>query len=114
VIETPADTVLGLAYLPDNKQILSSGSDGVARLWKLPEGEAKAEAVRAFAGQKGPILALALDPSGVKLITGSADKTIKIFEVASGKDLLTLEGHGDAVKALAVTKGRPEGRLRLA
>ena len=103
-IETPSDTVLGLAYLPDHQQILSGGSDGVARLWKLPVGEAKAELVRAFGGQKGPILALALDPGGSKLVTGSADRSIKVFEVATGKDLLTLEGHADAVKALAITK----------
>ncbi len=40
----------------------------------------------------------------MKVVTGSADKSIKVFEVATGKDLLTLEGHGDAVRAVAVTK----------
>ena len=35
-IETPADAVLGLAYLPNNQQLVSAGSDGLARLWQLP------------------------------------------------------------------------------
>ena len=39
VIETPADTVLGLAYLPNNQQLVSAGSDGLARLWQLPVAE---------------------------------------------------------------------------
>ena len=57
-----------------------------------------------FAGQKGPILALAVDQGGAKVVTGSADKTAKVFEVATGKELLTLQGHGDAVKAVVVTR----------
>ena len=85
---------------------------------EAPGGDAKAEPVRTFAGQKGPILAVALDPGGGKLVTGSADKTAKVFEVGTGKDLLTLEGHGDAVRAVAVTRrtarrsspARPTGR----
>src|SRR5439155_1138867 len=35
-IETPAATVLGLAYLPRNQRLVSAGSDGLARLWQLP------------------------------------------------------------------------------
>ena len=41
-ITQPADTVLGLAYLPDSKGLLSAGSDGLVRLWTLPIAETKA------------------------------------------------------------------------
>ena len=36
----PAEAVLGLAYLPNNQQLVSAGSDGLARLWQLPVGRA--------------------------------------------------------------------------
>ena len=36
VIETPADAVLGLAYVPEKPMLVSAGSDGIARLWQLP------------------------------------------------------------------------------
>ena len=36
VIETPADTVLGLSYLPNNLQFVSAGSDGLARCCSCP------------------------------------------------------------------------------
>src|SRR5262249_1339849 len=35
-IVTPGEGVLGLAFLPSNQQIVSAGSDGLARLWQLP------------------------------------------------------------------------------
>jgi WD40 repeat protein len=36
LIETPADAVLGLAYVPGKPMLVSAGSDGIARLWQLP------------------------------------------------------------------------------
>jgi WD40 repeat protein len=36
VIECPSPAVQGLGYLPNNQQLVSAGSDGIARLWQLP------------------------------------------------------------------------------
>ena len=35
-IHTPGESVTAMAYLPNNQQIVSAGSDGLARLWQLP------------------------------------------------------------------------------
>ena len=35
-IESPGEGVLALAYLPNNQQLASAGSDGLGRLWQLP------------------------------------------------------------------------------
>ena len=78
-IETPADAVLGLAYLPSNQQLVSAGSDGLARLWQLP-----VVAPRRFE-TKGPVTAFALSRDGTKLATGGADKVVRIWNPADGK-----------------------------
>ena len=45
-----------------------------------------------------------MSPSGRQMISCSNDKTIKIWDVASGKEMLTLVGHKEPVKSLAIDR----------
>jgi WD40 repeat protein len=45
---------------------------------------------------------------GKLLVTGSADKTTRIWEAASGKEKYILEGHTDCIFAVAIS---PDGKL---
>jgi WD40 repeat protein len=47
------------------------------------------------------VISVAYSPDGELLATGSADKTVKLWEPATGKLLATLEGHTDGVAGLA-------------
>src|SRR6476660_174321 len=76
VIETPAESVLGLAYLPDNKQLVSGGPDGVARLWALPLVDPRT------IDAKGEVKAFAITPDSTKIATGGGDKMIRIWNPA--------------------------------
>ena len=49
--------------------------------------------LKALRGHTGPILAVAYSPDGQRIVTGSADHTAKVWDAASGKELLTLRGH---------------------
>jgi WD40 repeat protein len=61
----------------------------------------------ALEGHSRPISALAALPNG-KLASGSWDKTVRVWDVASGACLLTLAGHAAYVIDLAVL---PDGKL---
>ena len=43
------------------------------------------------------VLTCAITPDGLKVVSGSADKTLKVWDIESGNELLTLKGHTLAV-----------------
>lgn len=74
----------------------------------LPPG---VKLLHTFEGHVGAITSLAFDPHGEILASGSKDRTVKLWEVKSGKLLRSLTGHGLAVTSvafwlLAVASGR--------
>src|SRR5206468_1889305 len=95
VIETPADTVLGLAYHPNNQQVVSAGSDGLARLWQLPLVEPR------VIDANGPLKVFALSPDGSKVATGGEDKVVRIWNPADGKSIKEIPGPDQAIVAVA-------------
>ncbi|HZU34473.1 MAG TPA: WD40 repeat domain-containing protein, partial [Gemmataceae bacterium] len=51
-----------------------------------------------------PIMALRFTPDGHRLISGGGDETVRVWEVATGRVLYTLEGHGAVVNRLAISR----------
>ncbi|MBO0701132.1 MAG: WD40 repeat domain-containing protein, partial [Zavarzinella sp.] len=58
-------------------------------------------------GHTDSVFALAFSPDGKILASGSFDKTIKLWDVASGKEIRTLSGHTKQVVSLAFS---PDGK----
>jgi len=52
---------------------------------------------RTLAGHTGSVFGVEISPDGKRAITASADKTAKVWDVATGKLLLTLEGHAETL-----------------
>lgn len=52
-------------------------------------------------GHEGPINRIAWSPDGQTLASASADKTVRLWEAATGEPLRTLEGHSDRVYSVA-------------
>ena len=58
---------------------------------------------------------VALSPDGQRLASGSYDKTVKIWDIANGQELLSLKGHGSWVMSVTFSPDggrRGFGRLR--
>lgn len=63
---------------------------------------------KVIAGHTGWVRCVAFDPAtNAWFATGSADRTIKIWDFPSGTLKLTLTGHISTVRALAVSESRP-------
>lgn len=62
---------------------------------------------RTLKGHEGEVMDCAVTLDGRYVVSASADKTLKVWEVGSGRELTTLEGHGEKVWGCAVT---PDGR----
>ncbi|MBC8350585.1 MAG: protein kinase [Planctomycetes bacterium] len=73
---------------------------GVRRieLWDMKKGQI---VQRLPSKHVSDVMSLALSPDGKLVATGSADKTIELWDVASGKLLKTLIGHANYVASLA-------------
>ncbi|HYT47911.1 MAG TPA: TIR domain-containing protein, partial [Burkholderiales bacterium] len=61
---------------------------------------------RGFGGHEGPVNSAAFSPDGSRIVTASTDRTARIWDAASGKEIAVLRGHEDTVISAAFS---PDG-----
>ncbi len=57
-------------------------------------------------GHKGAVWSVAFSPDGKHLVSGGQDGTVKVWDAATGQELLTLKGHTSPVRSVAFS---PDG-----
>ncbi|MHC4827615.1 MAG: protein kinase domain-containing protein, partial [Planctomycetota bacterium] len=76
------------------------------------------DAKRTLVGHRREVSSVAISPDGRRIVTGSEDKTAKVWDATTSQELLTLEGHDGYVLSVAfspdgqriVTGGGPWGK----
>jgi WD40 repeat protein len=69
-----------------------------------PQWHAPWKLSKVIAGHTGWVRCIAVDPSNEFFVTGSSDKTIKFWDLATGKLKITLTGHINSIRALSISK----------
>jgi WD40 repeat protein len=104
------ERVYDIAYSPDGKWMATASGDpglfGVAKLWLAEQGGG-GKPVRDLVETQDVVFSVAFSPDSKKLASAGADRTIRIFEVDSGKLLAQIEDHADWIFAIAFS---PDGK----
>ena len=97
-------------YEPGSALVLSSGAMIVPRkrlVKPKPEWHAPWKLMRVVSGHVGWVRCLAVEPGNEWFASGSNDRLIKIWDLASGKLKLSLTGHFSGVRGLAISSRQP-------
>ncbi len=107
--------ILSCALSPDRTMLATTSVAGVARLWRLPA----LEPLRILAEEQDVLHDVAFSPDGRRLATASHDRTVAVYDVASGRRVLQCLGHKARALCLAfstdgktIVSGDANGVLR--
>ncbi len=90
-----------LAFMPHAQRLLSAGEDRTVRVWDINSSTA----VQVLRPGRCKIASLAVT-SRDKIIVGTSDNTIHVFDGQTGRELDVLNGHTGTVAALTIDNSR--------
>jgi WD40 repeat protein len=102
---TAPASLQAVAFGPKGKRLAAAGKQGVVALWDISD-PSYPQTLREV--QRADVLCLAFAPDGHTLVTGGADHTARIVDLAREQPQKVLHGHGGPVTAVAF---RPDGHL---
>jgi len=113
VLERRDSYAVTLAFSADGRTLVGASDQTytqpfsnrvIIEIWDVATGKASQ---RIISGHKGEVCAQAWSPDGRTLASGSTDKTIRLWEPATGEEIRRLLGHAGRVSALAWS---PDGK----
>jgi WD40 repeat protein len=93
--------VTSAALVPKSEELVTTGEDGVARLWAVG---GRTRLVREMQDHSGEITDGAIAPDGRVLVTTSTDTLTREWDLASGRLLSDLVGHNNRVNGVAFSR----------
>jgi WD40 repeat protein len=98
---------LGLTSLADQSRTSLSQVANASWLTILAATRESPALERTLSGHEHAAYAVALTPDGRQVVSASADRTLKVWNLTTGREERTLSGHANRVYAVAVT---PDGQ----
>ncbi len=109
-VRTLPERIYEIAYSPDGNWLATASGDpgqfGSAKLWKV-EADGGATLVRDLVESADCVFAVAFSPDNKTLAAAGADRAIRLWNVADGKLLATIEDHADWIFDVAFS---PDGK----
>jgi WD40 repeat protein len=102
-----ANWTSAIAFSPDGKSIFSAGAYRQLYVSDLNTGKMIERFPQLREDDNYTVLAVAISPDGRIVASGNDDKTIRLWNAASGEPLGVLQGHNERIYALAFS---PDGR----
>ena len=100
---TALNNTLWVEFSKDGKLLFTSDSNGMVRMWSVPEGQE----LQSIAAHSAWAFAVRSTPDGKMLVTGGGDQTIKLWDIATGHCLKILVGHTTVIWIVSMS---PDGR----
>jgi WD40 repeat protein len=95
-----SDPATALAASPDGKWIATAGRDNVIHLWDAATGKPE----KNLTGHTAKISSLKFSPDNTRLLSGSVDKTLRVWDIAGGTVFAQAETAGE-ITAVTWTLG---------
>src|SRR5262249_48240324 len=96
--------VTSVAFSPDGHWLASSSNDNTENSVKLWDARIGQKAPIRLGGNLGGVTSLAFGPDGHRLAGACNDKTVKLWDVQTGRALDPLKGHADEVTCVAFSR----------
>jgi WD40 repeat protein len=90
-----------VAFSPDSRSVVVAGGNA-PRIWLPETGEE-----RHLKGHDGNVGAAAFSPDGQQVVTAADDRTVRIWNTATGQQMTVLKGHQEGVTFVSWS---PDGR----
>ncbi len=90
---TVCGSVRKVAFCPEFASVLAAYDCGIVRMWEKDTGNE----VWRFEGFELGVMQMRLSSDGTKVLAASRDGSAKLLDTASGRELLSLDGHKESV-----------------